>query len=255
MIAQPRLRPHPSDGILEVFKRDVDEAAREPLHGEKAQVQRGIAVRREDGAAVFVDSAAAAVEHDHGRMRTRTRRQEQRADDALRADGVPRNAGACHAALKREFGARCIDARRFELNEPGPHDDIVGRRLHLAGHSFSGPDESHRGYAVVTAGYGGLPRDIDAAVVVGHEGCRRSPARPRKRLQRRDCCGLSRGKAAQLDGNHRIDQRDRLVDDDHRGCQCGAHMWTARRSACRKVTPTPDMISLHRKGLAVPRSE
>src|SRR5262249_36522344 len=154
-----------------------------------AQIQRGIAMRREDGAAVFVDSSVAAIQHDHSRMRTRTWWKEQRADDARGADSVPRNAGACHAALKREFGARSIDARRFELNEPGPHDEIVGRRLPLAGQSFGGPDESHRGYAIVSPGYGGLPRDIDAAVVIGHEGCRRSPARPRKRLERRDCCG------------------------------------------------------------------
>jgi hypothetical protein len=76
MIAQPRLRPHPSDRILEIFKRDVDEATREPLHGEIPQIQRGICVRRKDGPAIFVNPAAAAGKYDHGRMRAITRRKE-----------------------------------------------------------------------------------------------------------------------------------------------------------------------------------
>src|SRR5215470_7256765 len=140
MIAQPWLCPHPSDRILEVFKWDVDEAARESLHGKIAQIERGIAVRSEDGAAVFVNSATAAIEHDHGRMRTIAGREEQRADDALRADWVPRHAGTCHAALKRDFSARSVRARSLNLNEPGLHDEVGGgRRLHLAGQSLSGP--------------------------------------------------------------------------------------------------------------------
>ena len=69
MIAQPRLPSHPADRILEVFKRDVDEAARQPVHAEIAQVQRRIAVRREDRATVFVNASVAAVQHDNGRMR------------------------------------------------------------------------------------------------------------------------------------------------------------------------------------------
>ena len=127
MIAQPWLRAHPSDRILEVFKRDVDEAARESLHGKIAQIERGISVRSEDGAAVFVNSATAAIEYDHGRMRTIARRKEQRTDDALRADWVSSHAGACHAALKCEFGARSVRARSFKLNEPGLHDEVAGR--------------------------------------------------------------------------------------------------------------------------------
>src|SRR5438876_10464570 len=99
----------------------------------------------------------------------------------------------------------------------------------LARQSLSGPDKSHRGYAIVSPGYGSLTRDIDAAFVVAHEGCSRSPARTRKRLERHDRYGLSRGKTAELDGNRRIDQRDRLIDDDHRGCQCTVH----ERTACR----------------------
>ena len=81
MIVQPWLRPHPLDRILEVFERNVDEAARQPLHGKITQIERGLSVRREDGATVLVNSAAAAIEHDHGRMRTIARREEQRADD------------------------------------------------------------------------------------------------------------------------------------------------------------------------------
>jgi len=70
MIVQPWLRPHPPDRILEVFERDVDEAAREPLHGKITQIERGISARRKNGATVFVNSSIAAIEHDHGRMRT-----------------------------------------------------------------------------------------------------------------------------------------------------------------------------------------
>jgi hypothetical protein len=136
MIAQPRLRPHPSDRILEVFKRDVDQTARQPLHGEIAQIERRIAVRRKDGAAVLVNSAVAAIEHDHGRMRTLARRKEQRAHDALRTNGMPCDARARHAALKREFSTRSVRARRFELNEPGQHDEVGGRRFCVARQSF-----------------------------------------------------------------------------------------------------------------------
>jgi hypothetical protein len=74
-----------------------------------------------------------------------------------------------------------------------------------------------------------LTRDIDAAVVVAHEGCSRSPARPRKRLERRDHYGLSWGKTAELDGNRRIDQRDRLINNNHWRCQCKSNVRTARR--------------------------
>jgi hypothetical protein len=114
MIAQPRLRPHPADRILEVFERDVDEAAWEPFHGEIAQIQRGIAVRREDSAAVFVNSAAAPTNHNHGRMRNIARGKEQRADDALRADWMPCNAGTYHAALKRQLSTHSVKTRGFE---------------------------------------------------------------------------------------------------------------------------------------------
>jgi hypothetical protein len=93
-------------------------------------------VRRKDGAAVLVNSAVAAIEHDHSRMRTRARRKEQRTHDALRADWMPRHTRAGHAALKREFSTHTVRAGRFELNEPGQHDEVGGRRFCVARQSF-----------------------------------------------------------------------------------------------------------------------
>ena len=132
---------------------------------------------------------------------------------------MPCHAGACHAALKRQFSTRSVKARCFELNKPRLHDEVGGRLSCLAGQSLSRPDKPHRRYAIVSPKHRGLARDIDAAVVVAHVGCARLPARHAgKRLERRDRHGLSRWEAAELDGNRRIDQRDRLIDHDHRRC-------------------------------------
>src|SRR5689334_23721993 len=40
-IAQPRLRAHPADRVAEIFKRNINEAARQPLHAEITEIQRG----------------------------------------------------------------------------------------------------------------------------------------------------------------------------------------------------------------------
>jgi hypothetical protein len=133
-------------------------------------------VRREYGATVFINSATAATKHDHGRMRAIARRKEQRADDALRADRMPRHAGACHAAFKDQFSTRSVEACRLKLNEPRLHDEVGGRLLCLARQSFSRPNKPHRRYAIVGARHRGLMRDVDATVVVAHEGCARLPA-------------------------------------------------------------------------------
>src|SRR5204863_3338699 len=114
-ISQPRLRPHPADSIPEIFKRNIDKAARQPVHAEIAQVERGIAVRRKDSAAVFVDSSVTAVQHDDSRMRAAVRREEKRPHDALRADWMSCDARARHMPRKRQFSAYSVGTRRPEL--------------------------------------------------------------------------------------------------------------------------------------------
>src|SRR5262249_36651348 len=201
----------------EVLERDVDEAAGQPLDAEVAEGERGIAVGGEDGSAALGYAASAARHAHHRRMWTGIRRQEQRADDAVAPNPLPRDADARAPALEREPTARPARTARLELDEPGPHHDAFGKWVEFFGLALRRPDESHGRHALVGARHRRLSREIDASRLVTDKGGVRLPAAAVSEFEARgEGNGLAGGRTAQLDGDRLIDERTRAVDDDHR---------------------------------------